>query len=108
MASKKLPNHPPEDMHPDEGRRNFLKQSSLLTALVVTPPYLVKAADSGLDEKAAALFEQVPLSMEVNGKSYKLSVEPRATCLIYLGSNSLYRAQKKAAIMGNVGLVRYT
>ena len=81
MAPKKLSNHPPKDIHPDEGRRNFLKQSSLLTALAVTPPYLVKAADSELDEKAAALFEQVPLSMEVNGKPNKLSVEPRATLL---------------------------
>jgi xanthine dehydrogenase YagT iron-sulfur-binding subunit len=103
MASKKLPNHPPEDMHPDEGRRNFLKQSSLLTALVVTPPYLVKAADSGLDEKAAALFEQVPLSMEVNGKSYKLSVEPRATLLDLLREQLSLPGTKKGCDHGQCG-----
>jgi len=103
MALKKRPDHPQEDRHPDEGRRNFLKQSSLLTALIVTPPYLVKAADSGLDEKAAALFEQVPLSMEVNGKPYKLSVEPRATLLDLLREQLSLPGTKKGCDHGQCG-----
>jgi xanthine dehydrogenase YagT iron-sulfur-binding subunit len=103
MAPKKLLNHLPEDRHPDEGRRNFLKQSSLLTALAVTPPYLVKAADSGSHEKAAALFEQVPLSMEVNGKPYKLSVEPRTTLLDLLREQLSLPGTKKGCDHGQCG-----
>jgi xanthine dehydrogenase YagT iron-sulfur-binding subunit len=103
MAPKKLPDQQSEDRHPDEGRRNFLKQSSFLTALVVTPPYLVKAADSGLDEKAAALFEQVTLSMEVNGKPYKLSVEPRATLLDLLREQLSLPGTKKGCDHGQCG-----
>ena len=40
----------------DETRRDFLKQSSLLTALAITPPSLLKAAVKEWDEKASAFF----------------------------------------------------
>ena len=46
-------------------RRNFLKQSSLLTALALAPPALMKAAENKLDEKAAELFEKQTLKIEV-------------------------------------------
>ena len=64
----------------NEGRRDFLKKSTALAALAVASPALVKAGEN--DEKIAALFEKIPLNIEVNGKAYSLSVEPR-TCLLY-------------------------
>lgn len=74
IALKKSRNNHEEISH-DEGRRDFLKQSSLLTALAVAPPFLVKAGESVWNEKAAANFEKLPLTLEVNGIShYPLSL----------------------------------
>ncbi len=92
-----------EERQPDEGRRNFLKQSSLLTALVVTPSALVKAADLQLDEKAAAYFEPVPLTMQINSKPYNLSVEPRATLLDLLREQLGLTGTKKGCDHGQCG-----
>ena len=41
---------------PNGSRRRFLKQSSALAAIHLTPSALVKAAETKLDEKAAAFF----------------------------------------------------
>jgi xanthine dehydrogenase YagT iron-sulfur-binding subunit len=103
MAKRKSHNNQPEDQHVNEGRRNFLKQSSLLTALAVAPPYLVKAAASQLDEKAAAYFEQVPLSVEVNGINHKLSIEPRTTLLDLLREQLALPGTKKGCDHGQCG-----
>src|SRR5690349_9715025 len=103
MAKKKSENDHPAGNQPDEGRRNFLKQSSFLTALAVAPPYLVKAAASELDEKAAAFFEQVPLSIEVNGINHKLSVEPRVTLLDLLREQLALPGTKKGCDHGQCG-----
>jgi xanthine dehydrogenase YagT iron-sulfur-binding subunit len=103
MASKKFPKHPPEDQHSDEGRRTFLKQSSLLTALAVTPAALVKAADLPLDEKAAAYTEPVSLSIDVNGIPQNLSVEPRVTLLDLLREQLALPGTKKGCDHGQCG-----
>ena len=103
MASKKLPKHPPEEAHPNEGRRTFLKQSSLLTALAVTPPYLVQSAASHPGEQVAAYVEPVPLSIEVNGISHNLSVEPRATLLDLLREQLALPGTKKGCDHGQCG-----
>src|SRR5207249_1601250 len=82
MAHKKnLGNDQKKERFSDKGRRKFLKQSSFITALATMPPYLIKAAEEKWDEKAADFFEKMPLSIEVNGVSYKLSIEPRVTLL---------------------------
>lgn len=103
MAKKKSHKPSSEDQHPDEGRRNFLKQSSLLTALAITPPYLVKAAESEWDKKAAVFFEQVPLSIEVNGTHHQLSVEPRVTLLDLLREQLALTGTKKGCDHGQCG-----
>ncbi|MBD0295437.1 MAG: 2Fe-2S iron-sulfur cluster-binding protein [Bacteroidota bacterium] len=104
MARKKSPHHhQPEDKYPNKGRRNFIKQSSLLTALAITPPSLVKAAESEWDEKAAEYFEQVPLSLEVNGISHKLSIEPRVTLLDLLREQLALPGTKKGCDHGQCG-----
>ena len=88
---------------PSVERRDFLKQSSLLAALAVLPPSLLKAAESGLDEKAAAYFEKVPLSIEVNGTNHKLSIEPRVTLLDLLREQLCTNRNQKRCDHGQCG-----
>src|SRR5688572_21869686 len=103
MPRKKSLNSQTEIIPPDEGRRNFLKQSSLLTALAIAPASLIKAADAELDEKAAAYFEQVTLALEVNGTVHKLSIEPRVTLLDLLREQLGLPGTKKGCDHGQCG-----
>ena len=86
-----------------ETRRGFLKQSSLLTALAITPNTLLQAASSEWDEKAAAFFEKLPLTIEVNGTQHKLSVEPRVVLLDLLREQLGLTGTKKGCDHGQCG-----
>ena len=88
---------------PDETRRDFLKQSSLLTALAIIPPSLVKAAVDDWDEKATAFFETVQLSLKINGKSHQLTLEPRVTLLDLLREQLGLTGTKKGCDVGQCG-----
>jgi xanthine dehydrogenase YagT iron-sulfur-binding subunit len=103
MAKKECDTDHSDEKHPNEGRRNFLKQSSLLTALAVTPPALMKAAEAGLDEKAAGYFEKMPLSIEVNGVNHNLSIEPRTTLLDLMREQLALTGTKKGCDHGQCG-----
>jgi xanthine dehydrogenase YagT iron-sulfur-binding subunit len=103
MANKKPAGHPEEESCPNEARRDFLKQSSLMAALALMPSHLVKAAASEWDEKAAAYFEKVPLSLEVNGSGHKLSIEPRVTLLDLLREQLALTGTKKGCDHGQCG-----
>lgn len=103
MPQKNANSKQQENATPENGRRNFLKQSSVITALVATPPFLVKAADSNFDEKVAAFFEKVPLEIEVNGLKHKLSVEPRTTLLDLLREQLALTGTKKGCDHGQCG-----
>ncbi|MDB5282130.1 MAG: 2Fe-2S ferredoxin, partial [Bacteroidota bacterium] len=63
----KMPDSLPEcEMEaPENSRRNFLKQSALITAVALTPAVATKAADMHVDEKIAEAFEKLPLKFEV-------------------------------------------
>jgi xanthine dehydrogenase YagT iron-sulfur-binding subunit len=87
----------------DSSRRNFLKQSSLLTAVALTPGTAVKAAVMHVDDKIAAVFEKMPLKMEVNGKQQNLSVEPRSTLLDILREQLDLTGTKKGCDHGQCG-----
>ncbi|HUQ66101.1 MAG TPA: 2Fe-2S iron-sulfur cluster-binding protein [Flavitalea sp.] len=87
----------------DGSRRDFLKQSSLLTALAVTPPTLLKAAVDEWDEKASAFFETVPVSLKINGKNYDLKIEPRVTLLDLLREQIALTGTKKGCDYGQCG-----
>lgn len=84
-------------------RRNFLKQTSAITALALAPSVVVKAAEKNADEKAAAFFEQKDLNIEVNGKAHNLSVEPRATLLDVLREQLHLTGSKKGCDFGQCG-----
>ncbi|QKG51293.1 MULTISPECIES: (2Fe-2S)-binding protein [Hymenobacter] len=87
----------------DEARRTFLKQSSLLTALALVPGSVVTAAAEGFDERVAAAFEKIPLSLKVNGVKHKVSVEPRATLLDFLREQLHLTGTKKGCDYGQCG-----
>lgn len=103
MARNKSRSSQSDPSQPNEGRRNFLKQSSIITALAVAPPAFVKAAASELDEKAAAYFEKVPVSLEINGAVQKLSIEPRVTLLDLLREQLALPGTKKGCDHGQCG-----
>ncbi|MFD2067461.1 (2Fe-2S)-binding protein [Pontibacter silvestris] len=87
--------------HHSEERRTFLKQSSAMMALALTPPTVLKAAD--LDEKVAEKFEKVPVTLEINGVKQKLSVEPRVTVLDLLREQLNLTGTKKGCDYGQCG-----
>jgi xanthine dehydrogenase YagT iron-sulfur-binding subunit len=87
----------------DNSRRNFLKQSSLLTAIALTPATAVKAAEMRVDEKIAEAFEKMPIKIEVNGVAHSLSVEPRATLLDILREQLDLTGTKKGCDHGQCG-----
>ena len=88
---------------PHETRRDFIKQSSLLTALAITPPTLLKAAVNDWDEKASAFFETVQLSLKINGKDHQLTIEPRVTLLDLLREQLALTGTKKGCDVGQCG-----
>lgn len=88
-------------LHTD--RRGFLKLSSAVAAIALTPAAVVRAADEGVDEKIADYFEKMPLHIEVNGKAYDLSVEPRVTLLDLLREQLHLTGTKKGCDHGQCG-----
>ncbi len=87
----------------DNSRRNFLKQSTLLTAIALAPGTAIKAAELHIDEKIAEAFEKMPLTMEVNGIAHNLSVEPRSTLLDILREQLDLTGTKKGCDYGQCG-----
>ena len=86
-----------------QSRRSFLKRSTATAAILAAPPALVKAAEKKLDEKGAEYFEKLPLKIEVNGKPYSLSVEPRVTLLDLLREQLHLSGTKQGCDLGQCG-----
>jgi xanthine dehydrogenase YagT iron-sulfur-binding subunit len=82
-------------------RRDFLKQSSVLTALAMAPASTM--ANPDWEEKVAAVFEKVPLTLEINGVKQTLSVEPRVTLLDLLREQLNLTGTKKGCDHGQCG-----
>jgi len=87
----------------NESRREFFRQSSMLTAIALTPATVIQAAGSKLDEKIADSFEKMPLRLEINGKEFTLSVEPRVTLLDLLREQLALTGTKKGCDYGQCG-----
>jgi xanthine dehydrogenase YagT iron-sulfur-binding subunit len=84
-------------------RRDFLKKSSLFTALSLTPLTVLKAADNKVDERFAELFEKIPLNLKVNNKPFALKIEPRVTLLDLLREQLHLTGTKKGCDHGQCG-----
>lgn len=82
-------------------RRDFLKQSTMLTALALTPAAIIKAGE--YDENIASALEKLPLTLEVNGVTHKLAVEPRVTLLDLLREQLHLSGTKKGCDHGQCG-----
>src|SRR5687767_1068410 len=95
--------HIQEEGCPNPPRRDFLKQSTLIAALAAMPSALIKAAEDGLDEKAAGFFEKVSLSIDVNGTHHRLLTEPRTTLLDLLREQLALTGTKKGCDHGQCG-----
>jgi len=87
----------------DESRRDFLKQSSLLSAIALTPGAIRRAAENKWDEKIADEMGKVPLSLEVNGVPYNLKIDPRVTLLDLLREQLHLTGSKKGCDRGQCG-----
>jgi xanthine dehydrogenase YagT iron-sulfur-binding subunit len=103
MAEETSTNSNQAETSHDVGRRNFLKQSTLLTALAVTPPFIVNASESVWDEKAPTYLQKLPLTIQVNGVNHNLSVEPRVTLLDLLREQLALPGTKKGCDHGQCG-----
>ena len=86
-----------------ETRRDFLKQSSLLTAIALTPASVIKAADEKWDQKFAGIFKKVPLHLEVNGVQHEFLLDPRVTLLDLLREELHLTGSKKGCDRGQCG-----
>ncbi len=85
----------------NEGRRNFLKKSTVIAALAAMPPLLAKAGEK--EEQLLEFFEKIPLQIDVNGQSYALTVEPRVTLLDLLREQLGLTGTKKGCDHGQCG-----
>jgi xanthine dehydrogenase YagT iron-sulfur-binding subunit len=82
-------------------RRNFIKQTTALATASLLPFSDVQANDSLTS--FADKFDQQELQLEINGKSYQLSVEPRTTLLDLLRENLHLTGTKKGCDWGQCG-----
>lgn len=84
-------------------RRDFFKQSSLLSAAALTPGAVMRAAEHKWDERFADAVEKIPLTLEVNGVQYSVNVEPRVTLLDLLREELHLTGSKKGCDRGQCG-----
>lgn len=93
----------PENEYGSESRRDFLKTTSILTAIAVAPMSVAKAAEYNLGEKIAEAFETTPVSLTVNGVKKQLAIEPRSTLLDVLREKLDLTGTKKGCDYGQCG-----
>jgi xanthine dehydrogenase YagT iron-sulfur-binding subunit len=96
-------NEPASDSPLAGSRRDFLKTSSLLSAMALTPAAMIHAAEQQWDEKFADAVEKIPLTLEVNGVSHTVQVEPRMTLLDLLREQLNLTGSKKGCDRGQCG-----
>jgi xanthine dehydrogenase YagT iron-sulfur-binding subunit len=86
-----------------ESRRDFLKQSTLITAVALTPASALKAAENKMDERFADAIENVSFSIEVNGINHQMKIDPRVTLLDLLREQLNLTGTKKGCDYGQCG-----
>ncbi|MCF2489965.1 (2Fe-2S)-binding protein [Dyadobacter sp. CY347] len=93
----------PEKLHSSDSRRDFLKTTSILTAIAVAPATVAKAAKHELGEKISVALETTPVSFKVNGVKKQLNLEPRSTLLDVLREQLNLTGTKKGCDYGQCG-----
>ena len=88
---------------PNESRRSFLKKTTAITAVALTPAAAINAANKHLDEHIAAAIENVPLSVEINGVKQTMDIDPRTSLLDLLRENLHMTGTKKGCDYGQCG-----
>lgn len=87
---------------PDEDRRFFLKQSMLMAGLSMAPADFLQAALAP-DDGPVGNVVKVKLSLTVNGKRRRISIDPRMTLLDLLRENFGLTGTKKGCDFGQCG-----
>ena len=87
---------------PDEDRRFFLKQSMFIAGLSMAPADLLQAALAP-DDGPVGNAVKVKLSLTVNGKRRRISIDPRMTLLDLLRENMGLTGTKKGCDFGQCG-----
>lgn len=91
---------PTEDHN--ENRRFFLKQSLVVAGLTMTPADLLQTALAP-DDVPVGDSEKVKLSLTINGKRKRLSIDPRMTLLDLLREKQGLTGTKKGCDFGQCG-----
>jgi xanthine dehydrogenase YagT iron-sulfur-binding subunit len=92
-----------EPVCPNESRRSFLKKSTVITAVALTPAAAINAANNHWDEHIAAAIENVSLSVEINGARHTMEIDPRTSLLDLLRENLHFTGTKKGCDYGQCG-----
>jgi xanthine dehydrogenase YagT iron-sulfur-binding subunit len=92
-----------EENNTHNSRRDFLKKTGLVTAVALTPPIAVSAAEKQYDERFAETLENVSCTIEINGKSQTFKIDPRVTLLDLLRERVNLTGTKKGCDYGQCG-----
>lgn len=84
-----------------DGRRSFLKKSTALVALYLTPSVFVKAF--AVDSIVPLPIAKEKLTITINGKLLKLEIDARTTLLNLLREELAFTGTKKGCEMGQCG-----
>lgn len=84
-----------------DGRRSFLKKSTSLVALYLTPSVFVKAF--AVDSIVPLPIAKEKLTITINGKLLKLEIDARTTLLNLLREELAFTGTKKGCEMGQCG-----
>jgi len=84
-----------------DGRRSFLKKSTSLVALYLTPSVFVKAF--AVDTIVPTPIAKEKLTITINGKLLKLEIDARTTLLNLLREDLAFTGTKKGCEMGQCG-----
>lgn len=95
--------HTKNEKNNSPSRRNFLKQSAVLTAAAVIPAAVETAAHNRVDEKLAFQLEGEQIEIEVNGKKYTRTVDTRTSLLDFLREDLHLTGTKKGCDLGQCG-----
>ena len=94
---------PDDEEPPDPSRRTFMIGSAAATAGLIVAPLLGEAARKDAAAKSEADPNAIPVSLEVNGKLYKLKLDPRTTLLDALREHLDITGPKKGCDQGACG-----